>query len=142
VAITCVNGNTSLSNVLRNVQRVLLACGRTDVPVYSGASRSLLQPAFDASYYHGQDGMGDTNTDDEALDQLAPIQAEHAVSAMLRLCSEGMCVVPASNPTSVRTLVARWEKQRDVTKDALQTALNSARVRDAVRLKEDLQVCN
>lgn len=42
LAITCVYGNTKVEQVTKNVLKVLEVCGRTDVPVYKGASLPLL----------------------------------------------------------------------------------------------------
>ena len=79
MAVTCVNGNTSLDNVVVNVQRTLAACDRADVPVFSGARRALLQKPFDASYIHGEDGLGDAPSTDEFHHRMPVLEAEHAV---------------------------------------------------------------
>ena len=42
VAITCVAGNTPIDNVCVNVLKVLEVCGRTDIPVFKGATGSLI----------------------------------------------------------------------------------------------------
>lgn len=42
VAITCVNGNTTLDQVAVNVMKVLEVCQRTDVPVYKGAAKAFI----------------------------------------------------------------------------------------------------
>lgn len=42
VAITCVAGNIGVDQVAKNVLKTLEVCGRTDIPVYKGADRSLL----------------------------------------------------------------------------------------------------
>ena len=42
LAITCVAGNTLVNQVCENVLKVLEVCGRTDIPVYKGASGPLL----------------------------------------------------------------------------------------------------
>ena len=58
-AVTCVGGNASVEQVVRNTLAVLHTCGRDDVPVGRGAGRPLLEPARDARHVHGADGMGD-----------------------------------------------------------------------------------
>ena len=58
-AVTCVGGNASLADVVRNTLTVLDVLGRSDVPVAAGAGRPLLEDPVDARHVHGQDGMGD-----------------------------------------------------------------------------------
>ena len=58
-AVTCVDGNASLADVVRNTLTVLDVCGRDDVPVAAGAERPLLAERVDARHVHGGDGMGD-----------------------------------------------------------------------------------
>ncbi len=58
-AVTCVGGNASLADVVRNTMTVLDVLGRTDVPVAAGADRPLLEDPVDARHVHGEDGMGD-----------------------------------------------------------------------------------
>jgi len=62
LGITCVGGNTTLDNVVKNVLRTLKIAGRTDVPVYKGAyggliPREILRPSR-SSGFHGNDGLG------------------------------------------------------------------------------------
>ena len=42
LAITCVSGNVSLSNVSENVMKILELCDRTDIPVFKGANVPIL----------------------------------------------------------------------------------------------------
>ena len=58
-AVTCVGGNASVDQVVRNTLTVLDVAGRTDVPVARGAARPLLEAAGDARHVHGDDGMAD-----------------------------------------------------------------------------------
>ncbi|XP_036143429.1 inosine-uridine preferring nucleoside hydrolase isoform X2 [Monomorium pharaonis] len=103
-AITCVNGNTKVDNVVKNVFRTLHTCGCTDIPVYQGAYSSLLdtpnakETALEE--YHGTDGFGDAFTDDPDTSKL---QKEHAVCALHRITSEDpgnisvVCMGPLTN---------------------------------------------
>jgi pyrimidine-specific ribonucleoside hydrolase len=59
LAISCVDGNTPVDNVVTNTLTVLDAAGRPDVPVARGASRPLIEPGTEARYVHGSDGLGD-----------------------------------------------------------------------------------
>ncbi|KAH6932053.1 hypothetical protein HPB50_002605 [Hyalomma asiaticum] len=57
-AVTCVAGNTTVRNVMKNVRRVLAVCGRREIPVYLGCDQPLSQPLNSADEYHGCDGLG------------------------------------------------------------------------------------
>lgn len=59
IGVSCVGGNTSLPNVVENTLRVLALAGAHDVPVAAGATRPLIEPARDASYVHGSNGLAD-----------------------------------------------------------------------------------
>jgi len=58
-AVTCVAGNASLEQVVRNTLTVLDAAGAGEVPVAAGASRPLLADAHPAAHVHGADGLAD-----------------------------------------------------------------------------------
>jgi inosine-uridine nucleoside N-ribohydrolase len=58
-AVTCVAGNTSVDQVVRNTLTVLGVAGVGPVPVARGAERPLLESPRDARHFHGHDGMGD-----------------------------------------------------------------------------------
>jgi len=57
--VTCVSGNASVDDVVRNTLTVLDIAGRAEVPVARGAARPLLEPVSDARHVHGDDGMAD-----------------------------------------------------------------------------------
>jgi purine nucleosidase len=82
LAITTVAGNVNVEQATRNALTIVERC-EAEIPVYRGLSRPLLRPARDATFFHGQDGMGDLH--------LPPPQrqpaAEHAVDALIRLIS-------------------------------------------------------
>ncbi|XP_061188405.1 nucleoside hydrolase-like [Saccostrea echinata] len=83
IAITCVNGNVDIDNVCRNTLRVLKICEALHIPVFRGCTRPIIHHDEDASFYHGQDGMGDHPNPPEV--DMSCIQAEHAVNALIRL---------------------------------------------------------
>jgi len=59
-AITTVYGNTDVASATRNTLQVLEAAGRDDVPVASGASRSLTTSfGGGVPHIHGNNGLGD-----------------------------------------------------------------------------------
>jgi purine nucleosidase len=58
LAITVVAGNVALPQGSRNARYTVELCGAS-VPVYEGAEKPLARPPIDASFFHGQDGLGD-----------------------------------------------------------------------------------
>jgi len=57
-AITVVAGNVPLLQGSRNARYTVELCGAV-VPVYEGAARPLLREPYWATYFHGEDGLGD-----------------------------------------------------------------------------------
>ena len=62
-AITTIYGNGPVEICSQNALRILYAAGRTDIPVYRGASKPLLRAPNEgwASLVHGKDALGNTN---------------------------------------------------------------------------------
>jgi purine nucleosidase len=58
LAITVVAGNVSVEQGTRNALFTVELCGST-VPVFTGAAAPLTRSLEDASWFHGQDGLGD-----------------------------------------------------------------------------------
>lgn len=105
LGITCVNGNTSVENVIQNTVRVLRMLGRTDVSgfylfcnadlslnnlqvkVFKGAHRGGILQKYQRPDvpYHGSDGLCDVFTD-----KLESVQIEdkHAVTALIDFVNE------------------------------------------------------
>lgn len=81
-AITCVNGNTAVNHVVRNVLRILKIVGKeTLIPVYKGCAGPILKPeTMTNKFVHGSDGFGDLKFEDEV--NLSLIKSKHAVNAI------------------------------------------------------------
>ena len=58
LGVTCVAGNVTLPQVVRNTLGVLAVLGAHNVPVAPGAARPLLRRLTTATFFHGQDGIG------------------------------------------------------------------------------------
>jgi len=102
MAITCVHGNTTVSNVAKNLIRVLKTVNRLDIPIFMGADEMLIpQDLTRATQFHGSNGFGDYQfTDEIQLEGI--IQKEHAVIAMKRILEQNenvslICVGPLTN---------------------------------------------
>ncbi|KAJ4436326.1 hypothetical protein ANN_18957, partial [Periplaneta americana] len=86
IALTCVNGNTALDNVVVNVLKTLKTAGRLDIPVFAGATASLVTTPPTDNYF-GQDGFGDFEYPDPP-DPDTLLQDERAADALVRLAKE------------------------------------------------------
>ncbi|XP_015513563.2 inosine-uridine preferring nucleoside hydrolase [Neodiprion lecontei] len=104
LAVTCVNGNTTVENVVNNVFRILQTCGLADIPVYQGAHSPLLSTEnariSATEQFHGPDGFG--NMFKDKLD-ISKLQKEHAVHALYRMVCKNpgevsiACIGPLTN---------------------------------------------
>ena len=57
VAITIVAGNVDVSQGSQNARYTLEMCGQS-VPVYDGCDKPMLRERHSATFFHGEDGMG------------------------------------------------------------------------------------
>jgi purine nucleosidase len=78
VAITVVAGNVPLAQASRNARYTVELCG-AEVPVYEGAERPLVREPHTATFFHGEDGLGDRGY---PLPRRPPAAA-HAVRALV-----------------------------------------------------------
>lgn len=104
IAITCVQGNTGVENVTRNVLATLKIADRLDIPVYAGAAVALLPPRPSYSGFFGSDGFGDFL--DKFPAEPAPeqyLREGPAAVALVRLVKENpgqltlVCIGPLTN---------------------------------------------
>jgi len=58
IAVTTVAGNVDVEKTTANTLSVLDWLGGGDIPVHRGASRPLVRPHRDASYFHHEGGLG------------------------------------------------------------------------------------
>ncbi|XP_071085417.1 nucleoside hydrolase-like [Haliotis cracherodii] len=86
LGVTCVSGNIHIDKVLRNTFRVLKVCDRLNVPVFRGAESPILSHNREPVCFHGNDGLGDCDWDEEIDTSL--VQSEHAVNALIRLVNK------------------------------------------------------
>jgi len=109
-AVSCVGGNASVDDVVRNTLVVLEAAGRTDVPVARGAARPLLEHPVDARHVHGDDGMGDLGW---PAPQTRP-DSRHAVELLRDVCREAaaegyaVTLVPLAPLTNIALLLRTY----------------------------------
>ncbi|WGG46441.1 nucleoside hydrolase [Rossellomorea sp. DA94] len=83
-ALTTVHGNIEVETATHNALSLLELAGRTDIPVYRGASRPLIrQPQF-AKHIHGNNGFGGV----EAPAPTVSEAGEFAAMEIVRRCNE------------------------------------------------------
>ncbi|XP_069684495.1 uncharacterized protein [Periplaneta americana] len=101
IAITCVFGNTNVDNVVVNVLKILKTSNRLNIPVYRGASRSILVTPHIEDFY-GADGLGDFVYPDPPKPE-DYLNKEHAAVALVRLVAQYpkqitlLCLGPLTN---------------------------------------------
>ncbi|KAL1124435.1 hypothetical protein AAG570_001063 [Ranatra chinensis] len=82
-AITCVNGNTGLRNVTRNVLKTLTIAGRLEIPVYAGSEDAMVYTVATDSYF-GEDGFGDFDFPEPNPDYVSQTPAAQALVQMVK----------------------------------------------------------
>lgn len=121
VAITVCHGNTNVQQASKNAARVLKVAGRLDIPIFIGASKSLLNlPKKETSHFHGLDGLGDTPGAEKLNYNQYLNRTEDAHHALLRLVNENqgeivlLCLGPLTNvATAVRADLNFGSKLKD-----------------------------
>ncbi|MEW1954841.1 nucleoside hydrolase [Terrabacter sp. NPDC080008] len=109
-AVSCVGGNASVDDVVRNTLLVLETAGRSDVPVARGAERPLLEAPVDARHVHGDDGMADLGWGPAALSA----DRRHAVELLRDVCREAaeserpVTLVPLAPLTNIALLLRTY----------------------------------
>ena len=106
-AVTCVDGNAPLADVVRNTLTVLDACGREDVPVAAGAERPLLEERADARHVHGDDGMGDLDWPKSEREP-DPRHAVELLRDVLLETAEPVTLVPLAPLTNIALLLRTY----------------------------------
>lgn len=107
LAVTCVGGNASLPQVVRNTLVVLEHAGADDVPVAAGAARPLVAEPYDATHVHGSDGLADLGLPDP---RRRPVQ-QHAVELLrdtLRAAERPVTLIALAPLTNVALLLRTY----------------------------------
>jgi purine nucleosidase len=79
LAVTAVAGNVPLALTEKNARKVLELAARTDIPVYKGCHRPLVETLETAEYVHGKTGLNGVELPEPSV-ALAP---GHAVDAII-----------------------------------------------------------
>lgn len=103
-AITCVDGNTSIENVVANTFAVLDLLEADDVPVAAGAREPLIEPSRGASWVHGESGLADTKLP-ASTRELRPVHAVELLRSTLEDAQEPVTIVALAPLTNIALLV-------------------------------------
>jgi purine nucleosidase len=99
VAVTTVAGNVDVEKATANTFAVLDWLDASDVPVHRGASRPLVRPHRDATYFHDEGGLGGARLPGSARE----IGADRGPAAIIRLATQRpgeltlVCTGPLTN---------------------------------------------
>lgn len=104
-AITTVAGNVPVEQATRNALFTVELCG-AEVPVYSGAAKPLQRELQTASWFHGQDGLGDHGF---APSVHAPASGD-AVDVLIEavLSTPGIEIITLGPLTNLALALERW----------------------------------
>ena len=98
MALTTVAGNVGLDQVTENARRVLHLAGRSDIPVYAGCSRQLVETGIErAAHIHGDNGIAGL----ELPASPAPYPKTHAVDYIIeaaRAADDGSLTIATIGP--------------------------------------------
>ena len=110
LGITCVDGNTSLTNVCQNTLQVLDMAGASSIPVAAGANEPLMGTAGDlgdASQVHGGDGLAGLSNSGSSRS----LDSRHAIE-LIRDLVEGsedkVTLVPIGPLTNIALFISTF----------------------------------
>ena len=84
LAITAVAGNVPLERTVDNTLRLVELADRTDVPVYAGASRPMVNQLRTAEYVHGVTGIDGANLPPPSIEA----SSGHGVDRIIEIVTE------------------------------------------------------
>ena len=98
-AITTVAGNVNVHQATRNALYTIELCQASQTPVFSGAAHPLKRPYESATWFHGDDGLGDHNYPEPKT----KAQPTHAVDAIIATIhsNPGIVVVTLGPVTNI-----------------------------------------
>lgn len=83
-AITTVSGNVGVDKTTANALKILDVLNAEQIPVFSGAQTGLVEAGTNASFVHGDDGLGDAGIPQSNRQ----VEGEPAALALIRLAKE------------------------------------------------------
>lgn len=87
VGITTVSGNASAANAANNIS-IIQGVKKTEVPIFIGAERGIIEEAQHIPEIHGADGFGNMAEKYQEYANKDLVKDEHATNAIIRLSKE------------------------------------------------------
>jgi len=108
-ALTTVCGNVGLEHTTGNALRILDLLSAEDIPVYQGASTALVQSGENASFVHGEDGLGGVGLPISTR----TIEEQHAAVGLIHLAKQnpGELSLIAMGPLTNLAIAVRLEPE-------------------------------
>jgi purine nucleosidase len=107
LGITAVAGNVPLALTQKNARIICELAGRTDIPVFAGCDRPMVQPLVTAEHVHGKTGLDGIALPDPTM----PLQTAHAVDFIIdtlrREPAGSVTLCPLGPLTNIATAFAR-----------------------------------
>ncbi len=103
--ISTVTGNLGLSQVNGNLKAIVEHLNRTDIPLYSGAPKALLQSEHNASYVHGT-ALGPFEV--EPIEKLSTIKAPEALAKYLDSTDEKLTIITLGPLTNIAIFITMY----------------------------------
>lgn len=106
-AITAVCGNVGINQTAGNALKILDLLSAEGIPVFAGADTALVEPGENASFVHGEDGLGGV----DLPTSIREVEKEHASLALIRLAKQnpGELALIAIGPLTNLALAIRLE---------------------------------
>jgi purine nucleosidase len=107
LGITTVAGNVPQPLVTINALKLCELVGRTDVPVFIGATRPLVRELFTAEYVHGPTGIDGTDLPDPVTNARAKDAVDFIIDTCLAAGADGITLCPVGPLTNIASAIAR-----------------------------------
>ena len=107
LGITTVAGNVGLSKTSNNALKLLELVGRTDVPVFAGASAPFAVKLETAEYVHGETGLNGWTFPDPVTPLHPEFAPDFIVETVMSRPEKSVTLVPLGPLTNVAMAIAR-----------------------------------
>ena len=107
LGITTVAGNVGLSKTSTNALKLLELIGRTDVPVFAGASAPFAVKLETAEYVHGETGLNGWTFPDPVTPLRPEFAPDFIVETIMSRPEKSVTLVPLGPLTNVAMAIAR-----------------------------------
>lgn len=124
-AITTVAGNTSIENTTRNARFILDLLQRSDIPVYSGASKPLAGELHTAEFVHGTYGLGHLQPSN------APDLTGDAVARMIEIIKQHPRPITVVTLGPLTNLAMALQQQPDIVENIEEVVIMGGAIEEA-----------